>query len=40
MNLSERMYVCPVCGNVIDRDFQAALNLKRYGDAEQMTSAS
>ena len=40
LNLSERMYVCPVCGNVIDRDFQAALNLKRYGDAEQMTSAS
>ena len=40
LNLSERMYVCPVCGNVIDRDFQAALNLKRYGDTEQMTSAS
>lgn len=40
LNLSERMYVCPVCGNVIDRDFQAALNLKRYGDAAQMTSAS
>lgn len=40
LTLSERMYVCPVCGNVIDRDFQAALNLKRYGDAEQMTSAS
>ena len=40
LNLSERTYVCPVCGNVIDRDFQAALNLKRYGDAEQMTSAS
>ena len=40
LNLSERMYVCPVCGNVIDRDFQAALNHKRYGDAEQMTSAS
>lgn len=40
LNLSERMYVCPVCGNVIGRDFQAALNLKRYGDAEQMTSAS
>ena len=40
LNLSERMYVCPVCGNVIDRDFQAALNLKCYGDVEQMTSAS
>lgn len=23
LNLSERTYVCPVCGNVIDRDFQA-----------------
>lgn len=40
LNLSERIYVCPVCGNVIDRDFQAALNLKCYGDVEQMTSAS
>ena len=40
LNLSERMYVCPVCGNVIDRDFQAALNLKCYGDVEQMTYAS
>ena len=40
LNLSERTYVCPVCGNVIDRDFQAALNLKYYGEAEQMKSAS
>ncbi|WP_440329163.1 RNA-guided endonuclease InsQ/TnpB family protein, partial [Mitsuokella multacida] len=39
LNLSERMYVCPVCGNIIDRDFQAALNLKYYGEAEQMKSA-
>ena len=23
---------CPHCGNVIDRDYQAALNLKRYGE--------
>lgn len=40
LNLSERMYVCPVCGNIIDRDFQAALNLKRYGESERMESAS
>ncbi|WP_270837812.1 RNA-guided endonuclease InsQ/TnpB family protein [Mitsuokella multacida] len=40
LNLSERTYVCPVCGNVIDRDFQAALNLKYYGEAERMNSAS
>ena len=40
LNLSERTYVCPACGNVIDRDFQAALNLKRYGEAERMKSAS
>ena len=40
LNLSERTYVCPVCGNIIDRDFQAALNLKRYGKSERMKSAS
>ena len=30
LKLSDRIYKCK-CGNVIDRDFQAALNLKRYG---------
>nr|WP_298462013.1 transposase [uncultured Mitsuokella sp.] len=40
LNLSERVYVCPACGNVIDRDFQAALNLKRYGEAEQVKLAN
>ena len=34
LKLSDRTYVCPVCGNVIDRDFQASLNLKRYGETE------
>ena len=29
--LSERIYKCE-CGNVIDRDLQAALNLKKYGE--------
>ena len=31
LKLSERIYRCE-CGNIIDRDFQAALNLKAYGE--------
>ncbi len=31
LKLSDRIYKCQ-CGNIIDRDFQAALNLKRYGE--------
>lgn len=31
LRLSDRIYKCE-CGNVIDRDYQAALNLKRYGE--------
>ena len=31
LKLSDRTYRCE-CGNVIDRDYQAALNLKRYGE--------
>ena len=31
LKLSDRIYKCE-CGNVIDRDFQAALNLKVYGE--------
>ena len=31
LKLSDRIYRCE-CGNVIDRDYQAALNLKRYGE--------
>ena len=30
LKLSERIYKCE-CGNVIDRDYQASINLKRYG---------
>ena len=30
LKLSDRIYRCE-CGNVIDRDFQASLNLKAYG---------
>ena len=31
LNLSDRIYRCE-CGNVIDRDYQAAINLKNYGE--------
>lgn len=31
LKLSDRIYKCE-CGNMIDRDYQAALNLKRYGE--------
>ena len=31
LKLSDRTYICPDCSNVIDRDYQAALNLKAYG---------
>lgn len=30
LKLSERMYHCPSCGNTIDRDYQASVNLMRY----------
>ena len=33
LRLSDRIYKCE-CGNVIDRDYQAALNLKRYGEMQ------
>lgn len=28
LKLSDRVYICPECGNRIDRDFQASLNLR------------
>lgn len=31
LKLSDRIYKCE-CGNIIDRDFQASLNLKMYGE--------
>ena len=31
LKLSDRIYQCD-CGNTIDRDFQASLNLKKYGE--------
>ena len=30
LKLSDRTYKCQICGNVIDRDYQAALNLSNY----------
>jgi len=30
LKLSDRTYICPECGLVIDRDYNAALNLKNY----------
>ena len=34
LKLSERTYVCSECGNVIDRDYQAALNLRDVKEYE------
>ena len=31
LKLSDRIYTCE-CGNIINRDYQASLNLKRYGE--------
>ena len=31
LKLSDRTYVCPVCGNLIDRDEQAAINIDLEG---------
>lgn len=31
LKLSEREYVCEECGNVIDRDLNASINLMKYG---------
>lgn len=32
LKLNDRTYHCEQCGLVIDRDYQASLNLKRYGE--------
>ena len=31
LKLSDREYVCDCCGVVLDRDYNASLNLKKYG---------
>lgn len=33
MPLGQRVYECPYCGLVLDRDLNAAINLKQYGEA-------
>ena len=40
LKLRDRTYVCPICGNVIDRDYQAAINLKRYGERYLLQSVN
>jgi len=37
LTLGDRMYECG-CGNVIDRDMNAAVNLKRYGEFHRSLS--
>ena len=36
MPLSQRIYNCPECGNVMDRDHNAAINIKRRGIGQVM----
>ena len=31
LQLSDRIYYCPVCGQIIDRDWQAAINIRNEG---------
>lgn len=38
LKLSDRMYHCPICGNTINRDYQAALNLRLYGYTHLQTA--
>lgn len=33
LKLSDRTYVCPHCGCIIDRDFNASINLMKYGQS-------
>jgi putative transposase len=39
LKLKDRVYVCDVCGNTIDRDFNAALNLERYASHQEGLAA-
>ena len=31
LELNDRTYICPKCGHVMDRDYQAAVNIDREG---------
>jgi len=33
LKLSDRVYECAECGNIVDRDYQASINLKEYGES-------
>lgn len=39
LRLSERTYKCPHCGLVIDRDYNAAINLMKYADSQTRAAA-
>ena len=39
LKLSDRTYVCPHCGLVIDRDYNAALNLMKYAASQARAAA-
>ncbi len=40
LTLADRTFVCPACKSAIDRDLNAALNLKHYGELEFPCTAS
>ena len=40
LTLKDRVYHCDYCGNVIDRDFQASLNLKSYAENLRISTES
>lgn len=37
MPLSKRMYHCGICGNVIDRDLNASINLEHYSNTDRLS---
>lgn len=37
LTLKDRIFVCPHCGSVIDRDLNASINLKNYGKMQLVT---
>lgn len=36
LKLSDRVYRCSYCGNIVDRDYNAAINLMQYGIEHQL----